>query len=198
MKKARFACKKRCSRRRRILFVVNLRVSCCFLCFSLWKKHDLLAKNGVLALCAMSGVANSLCFYVFSVLQALMERRFTRKNTAFFVDFMFNWFFVVNLRVFCVLAYGKKHESLAKNGVLALWAMSGMANSLCFYMFFSLRSSRETRFTRKKRHFRSSGYRVPGFLRFEDRRLAKHLFLHGFRRRSYGVPGFLLVLKTGG
>ena len=62
----------------------------CFLCFSLWKKHESLAKNGILALWAMSGVANSLCFYVFSVLQALMERRFTRKNTAFLVDFMFN------------------------------------------------------------------------------------------------------------
>ena len=59
----------------------------------------------------------------------------------------------MNLRVFCVLAYGKKHESLAKNGVLALWAMSGMANSLCFYMFFSLRSSRETRFTCKNDTF---------------------------------------------
>ena len=104
----------------------------------------------------------------------------------------------MNLCVFCVLADGKKHESLAKNGILALGAMPGMSNSLCFYVFFSLRSSREGRFTRKKQYFRSRGYRVPGFLRFEDRRLAKHLFLHGFRRRSYGVPGFLRVLRTGG
>ena len=38
----------------------------------------------------------------------------------------------MNLHVFRVLAYGKKHESLAKNGVLALGAMPGMSNSLRF------------------------------------------------------------------
>ena len=55
----------------------------------------------------MSGMANSLCFYVFSVLQALMERRFTRRNTAFLVDFMFNCFFVVFLCVLGVFAFGR-------------------------------------------------------------------------------------------
>ena len=66
---------------------MNLRVFCVL---AYEKKHDLLAKNDILALWAMSGVANSLCFYVFSVIQALMERRFTRKNTAVLVGFMFN------------------------------------------------------------------------------------------------------------
>ena len=73
--------------RRRILFVVNLRVFCVLA----YEKSTIYSpKNGILALWAMSGVANSLCFYVFSVIQALMERRFTRKNTAVLVGFMFN------------------------------------------------------------------------------------------------------------
>lgn len=37
------------------------RVFMCFLWFSLWKKHDLFAKICILALGAMSGMANSLC-----------------------------------------------------------------------------------------------------------------------------------------
>ena len=36
------------------------------------------------------------------------------------------------------------------------------------------------------------------FTCFKDRGLAKHVFLHGFWRRSYGVPGFLCVLRRGG
>ena len=89
----------------------------------------------------MSGEANSLCFYVFSVLQALMERRFTRKNTAFFVEFMFNLFFVVNLRVFCVLcvlAYGKNTNHSQKtvfslSGLCLVWPIHCVFT--CFFRF---------------------------------------------------------------
>ena len=65
-------------------------------------------KNGSLAPGAMPGMASSLCFYVLSVIQALIGRRFSRKNTTFSADVLSFFWFVECLGVFLHLPLSER------------------------------------------------------------------------------------------